>query len=244
SLTAGRLGGGISRHGCGLSPLLAGKGVGVARIDDKHPRRAATQILPAEIHGRRWTLRTGENAGHRRARLEYHGEQVRSVPIFDARFRSGDAHAFDRRHARIFFRRERGDLCGHQKPRTDMRKNAGLPHRRDARKGSRTALPRRRFDFTVYVGPAEESRRTRPRLLPGSYCPSPSAASTAFFKASSGISTFAAARASLTIAKYLSRMMAALACSFTCSKGGGCCGRLSSTFMICHPNCVCTGSLV
>ncbi|ENN87601.1 hypothetical protein RHSP_63227 [Rhizobium freirei PRF 81] len=97
-----------------LSALQAGKGIGIAGIDDDGAGAAMGQVLPAEIDRSRRTLRTGEDAGDGCWLVEDHQQDIGAVLVLDAGGCRGHAHAAKRGHGNERFGSERGNGTGHE----------------------------------------------------------------------------------------------------------------------------------
>ena len=90
-----------------LASAFAGKGVGIAGVDDDGPRAALLEVLAADENRRRSGLRLGQDAGDRGA-LVQHGEQKIGPPLVaNTGFGRRKGDAVDRRQADERCRRKR-----------------------------------------------------------------------------------------------------------------------------------------
>ena len=86
-----------------LDPLVAGEGVGVARVDDQRPRLAPLELLAAPVDRGRRALRPGEHAGDLGGLIEHRHHHVRAPLVAHARRDGGEADPGDRRQVGNFF---------------------------------------------------------------------------------------------------------------------------------------------
>src|SRR5262249_48866943 len=219
-----------------------GEGVGIAGIDDERARGAALAASAAPIDRRRGTFRAREYPGDRRAGREQRQQHVGTSGIADAGGGGREPHSVDRRQVGKLRGRERGDCGGHR----DAYRRGGcdrLPEFRIVRRRKPGKTRIASSPATTMACADAVARRFQAQPIYWiSNGREPAAQS--FFGWAGGLS-----RRSI-LAPWRSWAMNSLCAlrarkvsiwSFTWSNSGGCLARLSSTLMMCQPNCVLTG---
>ena len=151
------------QHSC-FAALFPGEGVGVARIDDQQPRASAGKVLAAEIDWRRRAFRPREDAGNLCPLIEDHGQNIGPVLVLYTGLGGRHADPVDRRHFRVFLRRQRRNGCGHG--------TSGLKYRENEVRLPDSAKPRKTFsgpacgsdESPLFWGPKADTGRNESAL--------------------------------------------------------------------------------